>query len=224
MVSGYPRCPTTFSNPGATMKFPYGITDFKEIVTENYFYCDRTDKIPLLEQAKSQLFIRPRRFGKSLLLSMLEHYYDISRKDEFEEIFCNLAIGQHPTEDRNSYFILRWDFSCVEATGTEEKIRKSLFDHVNDSIRAFYSRYAETFDLQQIHTNQENALSSMSSLIASVQRTKIPIYLLLDEYDNFANTIMMQTADRKNAMMPLSTTRASSKPCSRRSRPPPPAP
>jgi hypothetical protein len=59
------------------MKYPYRISDFNEIIENNYFYCDRTDKIPLIENSKSQLFIRPRRFGKSLLLSMLENYYDV---------------------------------------------------------------------------------------------------------------------------------------------------
>jgi len=65
------------------MRFPYGISDFKTVIAEDYFYCDRTDKIRLLENTKSQLFIRPRRFGKSLLLSMLENYYDVAAKDEF---------------------------------------------------------------------------------------------------------------------------------------------
>jgi len=92
------------------MKFPYGISDFKAIATQGYFYCDRTDKIPMLEDSKSQLFIRPRRFGKSLVLSMLENYYDVAKADEFDEIFGNLAIGKNPTKLRNSYFILRWDF------------------------------------------------------------------------------------------------------------------
>ena len=180
------------------MKFPYGITDFRKIITNGYFYCDRTDKIPLLEQAESQLFIRPRRFGKSLLLSMLENYYDVGRKDEFEKIFGHLAIGKNPTEYRNSYFILRWDFSCIESTGTPEQLRSSLFDHINDSIRSFYLRYTrQSFDLPEIEINRENCLSTLNSFFDSVQTTGIPVYLLLDEYDNFANTIMMQAGERQ---------------------------
>ncbi|MEA2084174.1 MAG: AAA family ATPase, partial [Thermodesulfobacteriota bacterium] len=77
------------------MKFPYGISDFKSIICEGYFYCDKTDKIPLLENTKSQLFIRPRRFGKSLVLSMLENYYDVAKKDEFEAIFGGLKVGKN---------------------------------------------------------------------------------------------------------------------------------
>ena len=179
------------------MKFPYGITDFKEIVTGDYFYCDRTDKIPLLEQAQSQIFIRPRQFGKTLLLSMLEHYYDVGRKNEFEEIFGNLAIGKRPTEHRNSCFILRWDLSFIETRGTTEDFRKSLVDHVNDSIRTFYNRYSESFELPETRIYQDDALSSISSLGHSVQKTNIPICLLIDEYDSFANDIMLQAEGRQ---------------------------
>ena len=73
------------------------MSDFRDININGYFYCDRTDKIPLFEQAKSQLFIRPRRFGKRLVLSMLENYYDVAKKDDFDKIFGSLAIGQNPT-------------------------------------------------------------------------------------------------------------------------------
>jgi len=113
------------------MKFPYGMADFKSIRTEGYFYCDRTDKIPLLEKSKSQLFIRPRRFGKSLVLSMLENYYDVAKTDEFDPLFGNLAIGKNPTKARNSYFILKWDFSCVDTTGSLEDLKRSLYNHLN---------------------------------------------------------------------------------------------
>ena len=123
------------------MKFPYGISDFKSLITEGYFYCDRTDKIPLLENTKSQLFIRPRRFGKSLVLSMLENYYDVAKKDEFESIFGNLKIRENPTDLRNSYFILKFDFSCVDPTGTAREVKEALFDHINDCIKEFILYY-----------------------------------------------------------------------------------
>ncbi|MGD9099375.1 MAG: AAA family ATPase, partial [Anaerolineae bacterium] len=88
------------------MKFPYGISDFYKLITEGYFYLDRTDRIPLIEAAGSQLlFLRPRRFGKSLLLSMLENYYDVVRADEFQQLFGRLSIGQNPTPLHNQYFV-----------------------------------------------------------------------------------------------------------------------
>ena len=174
------------------MKFPYGISDFKSLVTEGYFYCDRTDKIPLLENSKSQLFIRPRRFGKSLVLSMLENYYDVGKKDEFEAIFGGLKIGKNPTELRNSYFILKLDFSCVDPTGSAEEVKKALFNHINGCIEEFYAFYKyKGYELPQIKVNFDDALYSLKSLVSAVRMTPYPVYLLIDEYDNFANTVMM---------------------------------
>ena len=181
------------------MKFPYGISDFKAITTEGYFYCDRTDKIPLLERSKSQLFIRPRRFGKSLVLSMLENYYDIAKADEFDEMFGDLAIGKNPTEYRNSYFILRWDFSCVDTTGNIREIKQALYNHLNVRIESFIRYYVhEGYDLPPINIKDDDAISSIESLLSSVRTTSHPIYLLIDEYDNFANTIMMGVQKEKN--------------------------
>ena len=80
------------------MKFPYGISDFRQVIGEGYYFVDRSDHIHTLEEiGKQLLFLRPRRFGKSLLLSMLENYYDLARADEFEQLFGRLAIGQNPT-------------------------------------------------------------------------------------------------------------------------------
>ena len=174
------------------MKYPYGISDFGSIIRENYFYCDRTDKIPLLENSKYQLFIRPRRFGKSLVLSMLENYYDVAKKDEFEAIFGGLKIGRNPTESRNSYFILKFDFSCVDPTGSAEDVKRALFNHINGCIEEFYAFYKyKGYDLFQIKVNFDDALYSLKSLVSSVRLTPYPVYLLIDEYDNFANTVMM---------------------------------
>ena len=174
------------------MKFPYGISDFKSLITEGYFYCDRTNKIPLIENAKSQLFIRPRRFGKSLVLSMLENYYDVAKKDEFETIFGGLKIGKNPTKLRNSYFILKFDFSCVDPTGSAEDVKKALFNHINGCIEEFYAFYKHKgYELPQIKVNFDDAIYSLKSLVSSVRLTPYPVYLLIDEYDNFANTVMM---------------------------------
>ena len=178
------------------MKFPYGISDFKTIATQGYFYCDRTDKIPLLEDSKSQLFIRPRRFGKSLVLSMLENYYDVAKADEFDEIFGNLAIGKNPTELRNSYFILRWDFSCIDTTGNIKEIKQALYDHINFCIKGFLLYYRD-YNLPEVEVDRNNCINSINSLISSVRMTPYPIYLLIDEYDNFANTIMMGVQNEK---------------------------
>ncbi|WP_080800483.1 AAA family ATPase, partial [Desulfamplus magnetovallimortis] len=184
-------------------KFPYGIADFKTVITEDYFYCDRTDKIPLLENSKSQLFIRPRKFGKSLLLSMLENYYDVAQKDHFDEMFGHLAIGKKPTSLRNSYYILKWDFSCVDTTGDADYIKQMLFDHINGCIEGFLLYYRD-YNLPDVKVDKNNALSSIKSLINAVRMTPYPVYLLIDEYDNFANTVMMgihNDKERYNALV-----------------------
>ena len=100
------------------MRFPYGIADFRKIREGSYFYIDRTDRIPLIENIGDQLlFLRPRRFGKSLWLSTLENYYDLARADDFERLFGGLKIGQNPTPLHNRYFTMRWDFSVVDPKG-----------------------------------------------------------------------------------------------------------
>ena len=173
------------------MKFPYGIHDFKQIVTKGLVYCDRTNRIPILEETgKSLLFLRPRRFGKSLLLSMLENYYDLALEDKFEEIFGHLLIGKNPTDLHNKYFILKFDFSCIDPTGSADDVKQSMYDHINGSIKEFVLYYQDYF-LPEIEINEKNALSSIKSLITSVRMTPYPVYLLIDEYDNFANEVMI---------------------------------
>jgi hypothetical protein len=173
------------------MKFPYGITDFYKLITAGHFYVDRTGHIPRIEEAGEQLlFLRPRRFGKSLLLSMLENYYDLRKADEFDRLFGHLAIGQMPTPMRNQYFILKWDFSAVEPSGTPQQVRDSLHRHINQCIQNF----AEYYDAQlsrPIKIEPGDALASFQSLLGAVKPTNHRLYLLIDEYDNFANEILM---------------------------------
>jgi len=93
------------------MKFAYGSSDFQRIIENNMFYVDRTHLIPAVEDAGDQIiFLRPRRFGKSLWLSTLENYYDIAKADQFNALFGHLAIGKNPTPLHNHYIIMRWDF------------------------------------------------------------------------------------------------------------------
>jgi hypothetical protein len=169
------------------MKFPYGLSDFGKITLGNYFYQDRTDRIPLLEEVGDQLiFIRPRRFGKSLLLSMLEHYYDANRADQFATLFGPLAIGQHPTSLRNQYFVMKWDFSLVKAQGDVKDIEAALHRHINLCIRRCAGRYQLNVDIRE-----EDAIYSFGSLLNSIQSSGHRLYLLIDEYDNFANKVLM---------------------------------
>ncbi len=182
------------------MKFPYGISDFRKIITKGHFYCDRTDRIPLLEDTGDYLlFLRPRRFGKSLLLSMLTNYYDVARKDQFQDIFGHLKIGGNPTPLHGQYFILQWDFSCVESSGTAEEIRRALHDHVNSRIKRFMARYGDWLGTE-IETDPHNAINSLESLATAAQMASRPVFLLIDEYDNFANEVMMGVRREKEEL------------------------
>ncbi|WP_186441591.1 AAA family ATPase [Desulfamplus magnetovallimortis] len=172
------------------MNFPYGYSDFKKIILNHYFYCDRTSRIAILETNDIQLFLRPRRFGKSLLLSMLENYYDVAKKELFDKLFGHLEIGKKPTPLHNSYFILKWDFSCIDASGSVDQIRQSLYDHINNCIKRFLICY-QNYNIPPINIDPANALSSIQSLANAVEFMDTSIYLLIDEYDNFANEVMM---------------------------------
>ncbi|MFO1422576.1 MAG: AAA family ATPase [Candidatus Competibacteraceae bacterium] len=173
------------------MRFPYGIADFRKIREGDYFYVDRTDRIPLIEEAGSQLlFLRPRRFGKSLWLSTLENYYDLARADDFERLFGGLKIGRNPTPLRNRYFILKLNFSVVDPQGDAEAIAGSLHRQVNNAIEAFAARYREVLKTP-MECHPTDGLSSLSRLLTTISMTPHKLYVLVDEYDNFANEVMI---------------------------------
>ena len=173
------------------MKFPYGISDFYKVITEAYLYVDRTDRIPLLEAAgPTLLFLRPRRFGKSLLLSMLENYYDVAKAAEFDRLFGALAIGRAPTALRNRYLVMRWDFSDVAPHHNVDQLQQNLFDHINDRIKLFAQRYAHLLKTE-IEISERNAMISFRAALRAVETTPYKLYLLIDEYDNFANEVLM---------------------------------
>ncbi len=179
------------------MRFPYGLSDFGKLIGEGYWYLDRTDRLAGLESTGDQLiFLRPRRFGKSLLLSMLEHYYDLDRAKQFASLFGALAVGRHPTPLRNQYFVLKWDFSLIPAHGGIADIEAALHQHINDRIRQCVAQYAPHWSCD-IPLHPHNALSSFESLLEAVRATPHKLYLLIDEYDNFANEVLM--ADRSGS-------------------------
>ncbi len=172
-------------------KFPYGISDFNLLIRGNYFYVDRTNHIRLIEEAGNQiLFLRPRRFGKSLLLSMLENYYDVAKADQFAQLFGHLAIAQNPTPIHNQYFVMKWDFSNVSPGSDNKQIEKTLSDYLNESIQDFADYYQSLLQTS-ISINPSNAVASFLSLLRAVRTTPYKLYLLIDEYDNFANEVMM---------------------------------
>jgi len=173
------------------IKFAYGMRNFDDLITEKSLYIDRTDRIPLIENAgKEILFMRPRRFGKSLLLSTLMDYYDAAKADDFDRLFGHLAIGQNPTPLHNQYLVMRWDFSEVQSHGSIEQIERSLNNQLNGSIEFFAVRYREWFDAS-ITLHPEDAMLSFKSVLTALQALPYKLYLFIDEYDNFANEVLM---------------------------------
>ncbi|OUD15526.1 AAA family ATPase [Thioflexithrix psekupsensis] len=171
------------------MKFPYGISNFNKLIKEGYFYVDRTDQIPLLEEAGEQLlFLRPRRFGKSLLLNMLSNYYDLAMASEFDTLFGHLAIGKNPTEKHNQYLVMTWDFSRVLPMGSTRELYQALYGYLNVTMKAFALRYQSQL-IAPIDIN-DDAAATFGSLVNMVNLSNHQLYLFIDEYDNFANEVM----------------------------------
>ncbi len=172
-------------------QLPYGISDFKRIRENDMYYVDKTRFLPLMEEENSYLFlIRPRRFGKSLLISVLETYYDINEKDNFHKYFDGLYIGTNPTRDANSYQVLRFDFS--KAGGTPEALEKKFNEYccgVLDDFILKYARFYEKIVVDKI-LNSEYAESKLNLITIAAKRLRLRLYLIIDEYDNFTNDVL----------------------------------
>ena len=170
---------------------PYGMMNFEDIRLDNYYYVDKTSFIPLIEQSdRFFFFIRPRRFGKSLTLNMLQHYYDVRTKDKFDSLFGDLYIGKHPTKDRNSYLVIKLNFSGI--TGELHNYRKSLDEHCRIVFDYFCDVYADYLPegIKEKMAEKDGAVSQFEYLFTECARVNQKIYLFIDEYDHFTNTIL----------------------------------
>ncbi|MEM7532301.1 MAG: AAA family ATPase [Chloroflexota bacterium] len=185
------------------IKFPYAVRDFEKLMDDGYLYIDRTHHIRFVEEwGYELLFMRPRRFGKSLWLSTLMNYYDVAKEDDFERLFGHLAIGQDPTPMRNKYMVMRWDFSTIEVSGDISDIQQSLKKYLNDMMMEFQAQYQHWLT-QSIKIDEYDAFSSFRSLVSAVKHSGYKLYLFIDEYDNFANEVLMvpkqKTAEETDA-------------------------
>lgn len=172
-------------------RIPYGMQNFEDVIKEDCYYVDKTPFIEQIEESnKYFFFIRPRRFGKTLTLSMLENYYDINKKDKFEEIFGKLYIGQNPTPEHNTYLIIHLNFAEV-AAGLDD-YKDGLDNHCRLVFNFFCDIYAQILPtgtkegLQQ----EPDAVSKLRFLCQKCQEVGKKIYLFIDEYDNFTNMIL----------------------------------
>ena len=172
-------------------RIPYGMMNFAVIRRDDCYYVDKTRFIPIIENAdKFFFFNRPRRFGKSLTVSMLQHYYDIAAKDKFDALFGDLYIGKYPTRDRNSYLVLYLNFSGI--VGELHNYRKGLDAHCQTMFDYFCDIYADYLPqgIKEKLDEKEGAVEQFEYLFTECNKTNQRIYLFIDEYDHFTNAIL----------------------------------
>lgn len=172
-------------------RIPYGMVNFKDIREENCYFVDKTSFIRKIEASdKFFFFIRPRKFGKSLLISMLQHYYDVSERNHFQQLFGGLFIGSHPTPERNTYLVLKLNFSLIHAGLSN--YQEALDQHCSNRFEAFCTKYADLLpsDILQRLALRRGAIAQLDFLIQECTQRNLRIYLFIDEYDHFTNDIL----------------------------------
>ena len=170
-------------------KLPYGISNYQELIEDNYYYVDKTKYIEKLENLveKRIIFLRPRKFGKTLFTSTLENYYDIKKANKFEQLYKDTYIGKHPTKLKNSYHILRFNFSGIDTINTETTM-KGFKSKVIASIKVFVEKYELDFYINE-EEEVENILDNLIKAFG-MQRAEEKLYVIIDEYDHFANELL----------------------------------
>ena len=175
---------------------PYGVADFATVIEQNLYYVDKTMFIPELEkQPRNLFFIRPRRFGKSMFLSMLYSYYDCAQSHKFQSLFGNLWIGQHPTPLQGKYQVLFLDFSQI--TGNIDKLETKFNSYLSINLDAFVRQYSEYYqaEMEEILA-QEDFEEKMELIFKAAKAHQYHLYLIIDEYDNFTNVILNERGEK----------------------------
>ena len=172
-------------------RIPYGISDFKQVRKENKYLVDKSMYFERMERAGNFLFlVRPRRFGKSLFLNMLEAYYDINEKDNFQELFKGMYAAEHPTEYRNKYQVLHLDFSLV---GSDvENLRTNFSNYLTSCCETFVRKYASYYPegVAEEVLRGKTGMDILNRLNLAAHAAGCPLYLIVDEYDNFTNNVL----------------------------------
>lgn len=174
---------------------PYGVADFATVIEQNLYYVDKTMFIPELEkQPRNLFFIRPRRFGKSIFLSMLYSYYDCTQSHKFQSLFGNLWIGQHPTPLQGKYQVLFLDFSQI--TGNIDRLETKFNSYLSINLDAFVRQYSEYYqaEMEEILA-QEDFEEKMELIFKAAKAHQYHLYLIIDEYDNFTNVILNERGE-----------------------------
>ena len=173
------------------LKIPYGVSDFKRLRSEGYYFVDKSAYIRTLELCGSFLFfVRPRRFGKSLFLSMLRCYYDSAEKENFDALFGDLDIAREPTENRNRYQVLTLDFSQVNK-GEDDTLAARFENYIGKQLDAFMALYGESYGAEFLERfYKDSPANKFTMLVGHAKVRGFHLYLMLDEYDNFTNAML----------------------------------
>ena len=177
-------------------QLPYGVSDFVTVMEQNLYYVDKTMYIPLLEdQPRNIIFIRPRRFGKSLLLSMLHTYYDYRYRDKFQSLFGSLWIGSHPTPLHNRYQVMHLDFSQV--SGGISRLEERFDQYCCITLDGFVRRYADQYPAEICERIErcDNTAGKLALIHDYASEQRYPLYLIIDEYDNFTNVVLNEQGE-----------------------------
>jgi hypothetical protein len=172
-------------------QIPYGISDFKQVREENKYLVDKTMYFEKMELAGNFLFlVRPRRFGKSLFLNMLEAYYDIEEKDNFDELFKGLYVAEHPTKYRNKYQVMHLDFSQVGSN--VERLQEDFNFYLGVRCDAFARKYARFYPDGFVEdvTRIQRGVHKLNYINTAAHMAGCRLYLVVDEYDNFTNNVL----------------------------------
>ena len=181
-------------------KLSNGVANYEDLIKENRIYVDKTNYIEKMEQLpdKTLMFLRPRKFGKTLFTSTLECYYDKNKENKFDELFKNTYIGKNPTKNKNRYCILRFNFSGI-STETLEETRKGFNREVASSIELFVGKYKMDFFVNR-NDEAEGILDNLFKAFL-LQKPNDKIYVIIDEYDHFANELLgFRTDEFKNLL------------------------
>ena len=179
----------------ARITVPYAVADFEDLCERGFYYVDKTDYIPGLEDYNAPVFLRPRRFGKSLLISMLASYYDRTKVNRFEELFGGTWIGEHPTKEHNQYLVIRYDFSAMVMADDMQGLAQN-FDKLNCiPVEITLEHNRDLFGDFQF-TTRGNAAQMLEELLGYARSHGFPkAYILIDEYDNFTNQLLTSYND-----------------------------
>ena len=182
-------------------QIPYGEANFNDFKVKNLYYVDKTRFIRDIEKKGSYLFlIRPRRFGKSLFLGIMEAYYDVEYKDRFDDLFAGYDIHRNPTKEKNSYLILKLNFSMVNADSS--RVEEAFTNYIKDYTYRFFTKYEKIIDIDLKTAKEElfakkSAAEVMVTFLSLCPVKKYRLYVIIDEYDNFANTILSESGEKE---------------------------